>query len=637
MLGDGDMRRSRATWLFLPALLACRLQPAVPPAAPAAPNLGGTYRDDAGELRSVVRILGRISFGQRVEGPLPETDELAGYTFEAAAGAVALADYTYSGDAEQSGLALYGPRSEAGLWGDPLASAVLDGSATLLLEGPAVPSAGDYLLLVRNLGAGGSDSSASGRFVLQLGCRGTCPAPTCPDVEPCDRVCSRGFVTDEQGCRRCQCQQASECVEAEDCSVGERCSPEGRCEPEPDPCEGCPGTYEPVCGVDGRTYGNACRAECVTAAIEHRGPCVAPPECDDEQPCPMGLICAEGQCEEPECNCVDEPETGVCSRTGRSWRNLCELQCRPGEELAYLGRCREGGCDSDRECPDDTVCLPLPDERVQRECARDPRSRGCMRVCLAPPLLPCGPERLCPDGQRCHPTPIPDLGLCLQPCRRDEPDACPAGTTCVVAEEQQVGSCLLHCAPDRTCPPGSACQRGPEDQPVCGLCSCPDDPELSPVCAADGRTYPSACAARCAGQDRFSDGACDEAAPCVCGAAPEPICGADGVVYNNRCELACAEERPAEAAACWPEAPELRCRQDEDCEPTGCGESVCAAAPTRACPRYSGEAMCHVRFGACGCQQGRCLFGQTAESRTCILRTRESLGGEADAAPPRQP
>ncbi len=128
----------------------------------------------------------------------------------------------------------------------------------------------------------------------------------------------------------------------------------------------CPAVFEPVCGADGVTYGNACEAQCADVVVASEGECVgvACPDPNDpavhyvsDDPAMCALVrfaCAANQeafFGECGCGCIDvEPACvcpdvflPVCGADGVTYGNACEAACER-VVVASEGECGPGIC-----------------------------------------------------------------------------------------------------------------------------------------------------------------------------------------------------------------------------------------------------------------------------------------------------
>jgi hypothetical protein len=150
-----------------------------------------------------------------------------------------------------------------------------------------------------------------------------------------------------------QCEAGEFCKFASDamCGAGDQT---GTCAPIPDACDSI---FDPVCGCDGQTYGNACEANRAGISVESDGECggggqtdcggLLGLECEADEFCDFlpdamcGRADATGTCfARPEvCPTVDAP---VCGCDGQTYSNVCEANMF-GVSVESDGECGGGG------------------------------------------------------------------------------------------------------------------------------------------------------------------------------------------------------------------------------------------------------------------------------------------------------
>ncbi len=612
-----------ACLLALLACAGCRTRPEAPPPAPEPPDGRETWEDPEGVMHTSLSSLGVMTFGEERAGALPGQEVFSGYEFHGQAGVTASVSARLEGCAVGL-LALYGPQAATGLWGQALVHQTGDGDLALDHE---IDAGGMYFILLRCFEGEGVG------YEVALECADCAEPSACEQVAPCDLFCVEDLERDEFDCRACACIQPPSCEDVA-CDDDQRCEA-GVCVDREAPCnERCPNEVREVCGDDGVTYPNACRAQCADVGFSGGACPIDPSECGPERHCPDRQLCVGGRC----CDCPERQEP-MCGADGETYINACVMECA-GVDPRHEGRClSDQPCENSDECRRGFECRPAGFPGNEEAC-RDPENEACVRVCLPPPRIQrCSREdRECDDARTfCY---IPEggrAGGCVFRCDPEHPRCPPMGVCAVLpGGPDRGGVCLRGCDPGRRhmCEPPLACLEDARGTHVCQPgdvdCAelCAESPDM-PVCAR-GHTLRNPCVARCEGHRRFTMGACggDE---CLDRCADEMLlllCG-DRTVYASVCEARCAGAEPARLPGeCMPDVA-TRCRNEEDCLRTGCHESVCAAEPTRACPDYSPTAACFTE-GACGCVEGVCQWRPDEHTRECVqaLRGRDGRPGE---------
>ena len=149
------------------------------------------------------------------------------------------------------------------------------------------------------------------------------------------------------------CSQSSQCKPQEFCKIDGACAVSGAklgtCTGFPVPCADPP-VDAPVCGCDGKTYGNTCFAWSAGVNVSYSGKCgqkcgllMIYPACPADKVCDLRSCgAAEGTCVEKPTACGPGEPAAYCGCDGKTYPSEC-ARLLAGVALDHEGACAQGG------------------------------------------------------------------------------------------------------------------------------------------------------------------------------------------------------------------------------------------------------------------------------------------------------